>query len=38
MGVRRFSHLGLCVRDPDGTRIERVEGDFDPANLSGSAA
>jgi catechol 2,3-dioxygenase-like lactoylglutathione lyase family enzyme len=26
------------VLDPDGTRVELVEGDFDPANLGGNAA
>ena len=33
----QFASRVIFVLDPDGTRIELVEGDFDPANLSGSA-
>ena len=33
----RFGARVMFVLDPDGTRVELVEGDFDPANLSGGA-
>jgi glyoxylase I family protein len=32
---RQFASRVAFVLDPDGTRIELVEGDFDPAHLSG---
>jgi catechol 2,3-dioxygenase-like lactoylglutathione lyase family enzyme len=32
---RELASRAIFVLDPDGTRIELVEGDFDPANLSG---
>jgi glyoxylase I family protein len=34
----QFASRVVFVLDPDGTRIELVEGDFDPANLSGRTA
>jgi glyoxylase I family protein len=33
----QFASRVIFVLDPDGTRIELVEGDFDPANLPGRA-
>jgi glyoxylase I family protein len=35
---REFASRAIFVLDPDGTRVELVEGDFDPANLSGGIA
>jgi catechol 2,3-dioxygenase-like lactoylglutathione lyase family enzyme len=34
----QFSSRVIFVLDPDGTRIELVEGEFDPAQLSGRPA
>jgi len=34
----QFGARVVFVLDPDGTRIELVEGDFDPAHLGGNAA
>jgi catechol 2,3-dioxygenase-like lactoylglutathione lyase family enzyme len=34
---RQFASRAMFVLDPDGTRIELVEGDFDPAQLAGGS-